>query len=125
MSDFKEYKIADVDYNVQSAVDNLKQAYWSNEPKKVAEEFTKAEDIIIGAICHFEYTVCKPLPQGKWIPVSERLPDKEGRCIVSTDYGNVTMDSFVDGIFVLNLGSVIAWQPLPEPYKGADNDKTN
>lgn len=58
----------------------------------------------------------------EWIPVSERLPDKEGHYIISTDYGDVTMDSFVDDIFVLNLGSVTAWQPLPEPYKEADNE---
>lgn len=55
--------------------------------------------------------------QGEWIPVSERLPEKEGKCLVSTDYGDVCLNSYRDGWFVLNLGNVIAWKPLPEPYK--------
>jgi len=57
----------------------------------------------------------------RWILVSEKLPDKEGRCIVSTDYGDVAMDSFVDGMFVLNLGNVVAWKPLPELYKKSED----
>lgn len=56
-------------------------------------------------------------PQGEWIPVSERLPEKEGKCLVTTDFGDVCEDSFVDGIFVCYLGNVIAWQPLPESYR--------
>ena len=52
----------------------------------------------------------------RWISVSEKLPDKEGCYIVSTDYGDVTMCIFVKGIFFLNLGNVTAWRPLPEPY---------
>lgn len=53
----------------------------------------------------------------RWIPVSERLPDKNGKCLVSLDFGDVSEDSFVDGIFVLYLGNVIAWKPLPEHYE--------
>lgn len=49
-----------------------------------------------------------------WISVSERLPDKEGKCLVFTDYGDVTMDSFIDGMFVCNLGNVTHWKPLPK-----------
>lgn len=50
----------------------------------------------------------------KWISVKDRLPDKNGRCLVFTDYGDVTMDSFVDGMFVCNLGNVTHWKPLPK-----------
>ena len=66
MNEIKEYKPLEPDYNVQCAVENLKMAYWSNEPEKVAKNFTEAEDIIISAICHHGYTVCKQ-PQGEWI----------------------------------------------------------
>lgn len=55
--------------------------------------------------------------QDEWIPVSERLPEKNGKCLVTTDFGDVCEDRFVDGIFVLYLGNVIAWRPFPEPYK--------
>lgn len=57
----------------------------------------------------------------RWIPVSERKPDKEGKYIIFTDYGDVTMDSFVDGIFVCNLGNVTHWRPFPQkPYESED-----
>lgn len=64
--EIKKYKPLELDYNVQCAVENLRTAYWSNEPEKVAKDFTEAEDIIISSICHHGYTVCK-LPQGEWI----------------------------------------------------------
>lgn len=59
MSDFKKYKTAELEYNIQTAVENLRKAYWSNETEKVAKYFTEAEDIIISAICHNGYTLCK------------------------------------------------------------------
>ena len=63
------------------------------------------------------------IEESKWISVKERLPDKEGRCLVFTDYGDVTMDSYRDGMFVCNLGNVTHWKPLPEPYESeAEND---
>lgn len=49
----------------------------------------------------------------RWIPVSEP-PKKEGKCFVFTDYGDVTMDSYIDGMFVCNLGNVTHWKPLPK-----------
>ena len=54
-----EYKPLDADFNIRAAVENLRTAYWSNEPEKVAKAFSEAEDIIISAICHHGYTVCK------------------------------------------------------------------
>ena len=61
MSDFVEYKPMDVEHNVKAAVENLRKAYWSNETEKVAKAFTEAEGIIVSAICHDTYTVCKPV----------------------------------------------------------------
>lgn len=53
-------------------------------------------------------------PKDAWISVSESLPDKEGKCLVFTDYDDVTMDSYRGGLFVCNLGNVTHWQPLPK-----------
>ena len=66
----------------------------------------------------------------KWIPVSKRLPEENGRylCTVGTDYRNpremyyepkgknnrtwTSLDrTYVEDCFV------IAWMPLPQPYK--------
>lgn len=56
----------------------------------------------------------------QWIPCSERLPEKEGKYLVTLDKWNIV--SFAD---FKNIkynphfnAPVIAWMPLPEPYKG-------
>lgn len=67
---------------------------------------------------------------GKWIPVSEKLPDEESEVIVSTKtervkvgiytkkYGFGMREGFMcdDGFMYINTAN--AWQPLSEPYKG-------
>ena len=54
-----------------------------------------------------------------WIPVSERLPEKSGLylvCYKNKDcYPNIEV--FLNNRFIYEE-HVIAWQPLPEPYKG-------
>lgn len=61
---------------------------------------------------------------GKWIPVTERLPEENGSYIVtSMDY----VDTF-EAVFETSewfsidycddIKNVIAWMPLPEAYKG-------
>ena len=54
--------------------------------------------------------------QSKWIPVSERLPEKNGKYLVTVRNGNVyagVYDAF-SGRFQC---AAIAWMPLPEPYR--------
>ena len=56
----------------------------------------------------------------QWIPVSERLPDEEGSYLVTFDDGYVSSAPFYDEDWELwcDSGEPVAWQPLPEPYKG-------
>lgn len=69
--------------------------------------------------------------QDRWIPVSERLPE-EGRYLVTTVYGEVKESEFdlkkwwqIDNS-TISLEweeepiKVVAWQPLPEPWKGEE-----
>lgn len=56
-----------------------------------------------------------------WIPVSERLPEKSGKYLVTVKNGNVyagTYDAF-SGKFQC---AATAWQPLPDPYKVESED---
>lgn len=53
--------------------------------------------------------------ESKWIPVSERLPDKDGSYLVTVKQGYVTLGIWL-GI-AENWTEVIAWIPLPQPYK--------
>ena len=72
-----------------------------------------------------------------WIPVTERLPEDACQCIVTAkvkhvdnypDYEVDTAD-FADGIFTTanswwGVESIIAWMPLPEPWKGEQDGTT-
>lgn len=62
--------------------------------------------------------------KGKWIPCSERLPEKQTTILV-TDFGDVQMAYINDegrwmDFHGNKLKDVTAWMPLPEPYSGAD-----
>lgn len=92
------------------------------------------------------------IPQGEWIPCSERLPSEEERkewidnnldgigylypCLV-TRYSSINPDRtknnpyvakhYFDGEDFVNCGGevcseyILAWMPLPKPWKGADD----
>ena len=104
-------------------VNGIKSGYWSPAEK----------DELVQRLGKYEDTGMEPeelRKAGKWIPVEERLPK------VNTTY-NVTR--YIDGHFISDsayfdgqntwhsdnrvnharpyLADVIAWQPLPEPYR--------
>ena len=60
-------------------------------------------------------------PEQRWIPVTERLPEKGQKCLVS-DRDCIAIDVFLGRGGVYNwqfyLRDYEAWMPLPEPYKG-------
>lgn len=65
---------------------------------------------------------------GKWIPVSEKLPDdfmsceyltiRKSRRLASIAYYCVVNHKWYSNRKSTKEIDVIAWQPLPEPYKG-------
>lgn len=74
--------------------------------------------------------------EGKWIPCSERLPKKDGSYLVCMSWDYLSMDvlMWADGWNCtrringeVNRESemdeeIIAWMPLPKPWKGVDNE---
>ena len=78
--------------------------------------------------------------RGQWIPVTERLPDINDHytsdvCLVYCDNGAYTFAELEENIFGQvswtcereddyheAVGTVIAWMPLPEPYKEGEQN---
>ena len=58
----------------------------------------------------------------RWIPVSKWLPEESKRYIVATKYNDVMTD-FYTGERFLQGDDIIAWMPLPEPYKAESEEK--
>lgn len=63
--------------------------------------------------------------QEGWIPCSERLPERLERVLVTRANGRVEETfKWNSEEYPWNGGydDVLAWMPLPEPWKGADNE---
>ena len=62
----------------------------------------------------------KALPSAQqWIPCSERLPDQNGKYLVVGRQKAINILKFDGGRWYGKWG-VVAWMPLPEPYKGEE-----
>lgn len=90
----------------KSEVNGLSDIVWNNAVKMCIDEVNQLVE---------EY-------KGGWIPCSERLPEENQRVIGCFAHGTVTELGFYDGLFHgiydYTTKVIIAWQPLPEPYKG-------
>jgi hypothetical protein len=85
-------------------------------------KFSIADDALIDERLKYE-----KVKKSDWIPVSERLPSEDGYYLVSCKGGNIHTDFFwcdngngsKHNNTWLNTHQyeIIAWQPLPEPYK--------
>ena len=61
---------------------------------------------------------------GEWMPCSERLPIPPMFCLVTTDgsHGDVIDIALYMSDGWHKASEVIAWMPLPTPYKGGDDE---
>lgn len=64
-------------------------------------------------------------PEQRWIPVTERLPEKSGYYLATVDIGWKIVDViyFNNGSGFLMANTVKAWKPTPEPYHGMSKNE--
>ena len=108
----------------------IKTGYWSpNKKDELIERLASYEDT--GLTPQEIYSLkAKTILRSigtEWIPVEERLPEKDGAYLVTmveelVGDGNpfVGMEVFEDGTWYADeddFHPVIAWMPLPEPYQ--------
>lgn len=92
----------------------IKRGYWSpNKKQELVDRLAMYEDR--------EDAKDTNVP-GKWIPCSERLPENAMNVIAQFSSGTVTElryagNGIFEGIYEYSTKVIIAWMPLPEPYK--------
>ena len=83
-----------------------------------------SEDICILRKCKYAISELKDCyePERRWIPCSERLPESGHSYLYCTDMGTVHMGFYWGGLgfgYGFDYGyNIVAWMPLPQPYKG-------
>lgn len=96
---------------------------------RVAREAAETIEELSGKIAATNMERSSQYYNGGWIPVEERFPEKNGMYLVAT--GNTAYDMYTadysEGVWGTGFAEeddcVIAWMPLPEPYKGGDTQK--
>ena len=105
------------------------------DEKKLIEEIVKRIGVFSEMQIDFlEFLINKQPKVGEWIPCSERLPKEDVKCLVSVnvDTGYDVEPTIETGVVICGNWcfdneffdytsleyEVIAWQPLPQPYKG-------
>ena len=68
-------------------------------------------------------------PEQTWIPCSESVPKLGKNLLVTTSWNFVTKAMFCGNHWEIDsmdykLSAVVAWMPLPKPWKGESNDRT-
>lgn len=93
---------------IDEAINELTQCYSFNS--KTAEKKNEAISMAI-----------KALEKRRWIPVTERLPEKSGYYLATVDIGWKVVDViyFNNASGFLMPNTVKAWKPTPEPYHGS------
>ena len=106
---------------------------WLNPDCAGNEEYNKGWNACNKYWCN---TIKRQPKVGEWIPCSERLPEEYGSYLVAWKplmmfdrmhqhyYEIVEFDPDDEALWIGNIEQahgkyeIIAWQPLPEPYKG-------
>ena len=86
---------------------------------QVAEEYSHVSTCYLQSPCEYQTKDIIVDVNSGWIPCSVDMPKELGRYIVTLKDGR-SLEAIYDNIskrFIMYEHEVIAWQPLPKPYK--------
>ena len=101
-------------------VNGIKSGYWSPAKK----------DELVQRLGKYEDTGREPEELQKtreWIPVEEQLPENERSVLLCGTQGWVDIGWYTQGVWRTGFSAaeitkdVVAWMPLPEPYRAQEN----
>ena len=105
----------------QAALDEL----WKLRRAQQMMDATQAADLVMQGIFLAEKKIenlPSVQPEQRWTPVSEKQPEETGTYMTTIDYGEYGLVTgqryYHGGVLGWNDECVIAWMPLPKPWKG-------
>lgn len=113
---------------------NLKGVLWNDlhEGRVITKELWEKLYGALWRLMEYEDTGLTPdeienLKKHRWTPVEKRLPEKRDNYLCSVEcagYRHRIIGHYNDPGWTNDYGGrkVIAWMPLPEPYKGGENE---
>lgn len=80
--------------------------------------------------CECVRLAIKALEQQRWIPVSEKLPEKNIEVLVTTKWDGITIGEMLgnndwliyEGTTYADNDDIKAWMPLPSSYQGESEE---
>ena len=106
------------------------QAIDKFEPWLKVEGYSEGEHNMLRAVLYELIVMPSAQPEQKWISCSERLPKIDEAVLVTTEWNDLSIAwrIGIDKWFIhegntnATTDDLVAWMPLPEPYKegGAD-----
>lgn len=120
------------DFVMENIITDHKQIYTNgldlmpmDEVGNMMTHYLKIEQEKIDKLYKQVGTLIQEKPQ--WIPCSERLPEKTGTYLVTFDNGyRIGVSSLryyaeIGGWSAVSRVTILAWMPLPEPYKESED----
>jgi len=118
----------------QSALDALRairHGLWEIDipsPASCPEYVEHHEQIksMMGVVDGWIKKISEEEPASDWVPCSERLPDEYDEYLCQYEDGDIFVGWLEDAKwcrYCVRKDKVVAWMPLPEPYKGENNER--
>ena len=103
----------------QDAIDRIREVYEYEYPT-ASGAFDEFVTVIIPNLLRNLPSADPERKKGKWIPVTEALLEEKKYVLVTTIDDDMKVSWVTDVNYWWNIGrgKVIAWMPLPEPWRG-------